>query len=383
LAVNTLAKEKPKAVALLAPRMCELGHDACGGSEVLLWEDREILQNAGIPVRVYGRSVRNGAPAVTLRMHSCLPLISSLEYCGRFLFHEDSSIVIGYNEPTLAGLVPDRAVVRFDWATPLPKYWKLPRWKSRFQRGLYLFPSESERRLFLGLHPLIAGDSAVVIPNAVDLRLFRPKQQDVSLRVGFAGQWAPGKGLSDLLDAWSLVRKLLPTAELWLAGSANLWKNASGSAEAQKLAEQVEGLGKEGSVRIVGERNRREMPNFWNSLSVAAVPSLHESFGLVALEALACGIPVVASAVGGLKEIVIDGECGFLVPPHNPGKLASALLRLLNDEPLRRRLAQSARRRAQMFSLECRSEALLSLLDRRWSSTGTSSAPFVDLAERA
>jgi glycosyltransferase involved in cell wall biosynthesis len=369
--VKTLTRRKQKEVALLAPRMCELGHDACGGSEVLLWEDREILRNAGIPVRVYGRSARNGTPAVKLRMHSDLPLISSLEYCGRFLFHEGSSVVIGYNEPTLAGLVPDRAVIRFDWATPLPKYWKLPGWKSRFQRGLYLFPSESERRLFLGLHPLIAGDSAVVVPNAVDLRLFRPKQQDVSLRVGFAGQWAPRKGLGDLLSCWSLVRKQMPAAELWLAGSANLWKNMGGSPESQELAKRVEGLGKEDLLRIRGELKRSEMPDFWNSVSVAVVPSLYEPFGLVALEALACGIPVVASAVGGLKEIVIDGECGLLVPPNNPEKLAGALLNLLRDEPLRKRLREGARRRSRMFSLERRSETLLSLLDGRWSFEGS------------
>jgi len=362
-----LAKNKQREVALLAPRMCELGHDVCGGSEVLLWEDREILRNAGIPVRVYGCSALSGAPVVKLRMHSNLRLISSLEYCGRFLFHEGSSVVIGYNEPTLAGLVPDRAIVRFDWSTPLPKYWKLPGWKSRFQHGLYLFPSESERRLFLELHPTIAGHSTVVIPNAVDLWQFRPKRQDVPLRVGFAGQWAPGKGLKDLLSAWSLVRKQLPAAELWLAGSAKLWKNVSDSSEGRELTEQVEELGEQGVLRILGERKRSEMPRFWNSVSVAVVPSLRECFGLVALEALACGKPVVATAVGGLKEIVIDSECGLLVPPSNPERLASAILRLLSDKQLRTRLGSGAERRSQMFSLERRSKAMLALLDSRWS----------------
>jgi glycosyltransferase involved in cell wall biosynthesis len=107
------------------------------------------------------------------------------------------------------------------------------------------------------------------------------------------------------------------------------------------------------------------MPRFWNSLDVAVVPSLYEPFGLVALEALACGVPVIASAVGGLKEIVIDGRCGLLVPPGDPAALARALCTVLSDESLRARLSAGARLRAEDFSLQRRSSQLLGfLLDR-------------------
>lgn len=114
-------------------------------------------------------------------------------------------------------------------------------------------------------------------------------------------------------------------------------------------------------LSTVGALPRNEMPAFWNSLSVAVVPSFHEAFGLIALEAMACGIPVVASAVGGLKEIVEDSETGMLVPPGDAAALAQALITLLTNEPLRLRLAQGALRRAQMFSLERRSRLLLEL----------------------
>jgi D-inositol-3-phosphate glycosyltransferase len=107
------------------------------------------------------------------------------------------------------------------------------------------------------------------------------------------------------------------------------------------------------------------MPEFWNSVSVAVVPSHRESFGLVALEALACGVPVVATAVGGLPEIVVDGETGILVPPRDPESLAKALLALLTDEQRRQRLADGARRRAERFSLNRRSRNLLQLLAER------------------
>ena len=104
------------------------------------------------------------------------------------------------------------------------------------------------------------------------------------------------------------------------------------------------------------------MSQFWNSVNVAVVPARHESFGLVALEALACGVPVVATTAGGLKEIVEDGESGLLVPPGDAGALARALQALLTDEPLRQRLAEGARRRAQAFSLERRAHDILRLL---------------------
>jgi glycosyltransferase involved in cell wall biosynthesis len=105
------------------------------------------------------------------------------------------------------------------------------------------------------------------------------------------------------------------------------------------------------------------MPGFWGAVDVAVVPSLYEPFGLVALEALACGIPVIASAVGGLKEIVLDGQCGLLVPPGDAPALTRALRLLLTDDSLRLRLGVGARLRAQEFSLQRRSNELLALLE--------------------
>jgi len=104
------------------------------------------------------------------------------------------------------------------------------------------------------------------------------------------------------------------------------------------------------------------MPKFWNSVDVAVVPSLYEPFGLVALEALACGVPVVATTAGGLKEIVEDGKSGLLVPPGDAPALARALLALLTNGSLRTKLAEDARQRAEQFSLELRSARLLDFL---------------------
>lgn len=350
-------------VALLATRLSMLGHDPCGGSEVVLWEDSGILKQAGISVRVYGRGANARAPVEILPIRIPLPLVSSIEYCGKLLLREPESVLIGYNEPALAGFAPARTIARFDWPTPLPKYWSLPGWLSRFQRGFYLFPSEYERRSFWEKHYLIPEERTRVIPNSVDLSLFRPQKENYnSSRVGFAGQWSNVKGLGQLLDAWPLVQEICIGAALRIAGGVGLWKGHRNFSDPSGLAQRVKRMAGEGALQIVGELKHAQMPGFWNSVDIAVVPSIREPFGLVALEALACGVPVVASAVGGLPEIVIHGECGLLVPPDNPRQLAEALVALLCNQQLRRTLAQGALRRAQGFSLEVRSQSLLCLI---------------------
>ena len=353
-------------VAALAPRICSLGEDICGGSEVVLWEDMAILKEAGIPAQVYARAARQGTAVRLLPIHGGVPLITSIEYCGRFLWQERSAVLLAYNEPAVAGWAPDRTIVRFDWNTPLPRYWNWPGWLPRFQAARYLFPSDSERQLFLRQHPRIPARNVLVLPNAVDLELFRPSSAPTDTRgrqrVGFAGQLVPRKGIRELVEAWRIVRASLPAAELHLAGSAGLWKNAEATRQAEQTAGPIRQMEEQKLLRCLGAVPRSRMPAFWNSLDVAVVPSLYEPFGLVALEAMACGVPVVASAVGGLQEIVVDNESGILVPPRDPPALAQALLTLLTDVRLRLRLAEGARRRAALFSLNRRSQDLLALL---------------------
>jgi glycosyltransferase involved in cell wall biosynthesis len=338
---------------------------------VLLWEDAAILRNAGIPVRVYGRAAREGAPVNIIPLRTRSAHLNSFEYGGLLLHREREATIIAYNEPALAGLAPDRTIVRYDWNTPLPRYWNWPLWLPRFQRARYLFPSESERQLFHGQHGRIPISSTFVIPNAVDLNLFRStgavdrSRSEGNLRVGFAGQWVPGKGINELIDAWQSVKVAMPSAELYLAGGSALWKNVHGVAQSEEAAAGVAEAQEKGLLNCVGAIPRSQMPAFWASLDVAVMPSLSESFGLVALEALACGVPVVSTTAGGLKEIVVDGECGLLVPPADAKALAHALLRLLTDQDLRLRLARGARRRAATFSLERRSFELLQLLRDR------------------
>jgi glycosyltransferase involved in cell wall biosynthesis len=354
-------------VAILAPRMCVLGHDPCGGSEVVLWRDAQLIADTGVPVRMYARSAREGAPVIVISTRTNSRLITSLEYCGQFLWRERRAVLISQNEPTLAGLAPDRAIVRYEWDTPLPQYWKTPGWLGRFQRAFYLFPSRDEKRIFQDAHPRIPDEIQFVMPYGIDLNEFQPSNESPrpNLSVGFAGQWVPRKGIYTLLEAWIKVRGAIPAAELNILDGSGLWKVDApipGVAEAIVRVREEES---KGAVRVWPALTHSRMPEFWHSVSVAVVPSLYEPLAGVVLEAMASGIPVVASNVGGFPDMIVEGQSGMLVPPNDAPALARALVRLLTDSDLRSRLAVGARHRAEEFSLERRRRDLLMLLHMR------------------
>jgi len=98
----------------------------------------------------------------------------------------------------------------------------------------------------------------------------------------------------------------------------------------------------------LGERSQDTLPYYYSAAEAVVVPSYYESFGMVALEAMACGTPVVASQVGGLAFLVQDGITGFTVPVDEPQKLAEYLIRLISDKDLRQQMGKEA----AIFALE-------------------------------
>ena len=106
-------------------------------------------------------------------------------------------------------------------------------------------------------------------------------------------------------------------------------------------------------MRLHGRRRHDELPDFYRGADIVVVPSLSEAFGMATVEAMACGLPVVATDAGGLPEVVVDGETGLLVRRNDPRGLADALVRLAGDEQLRRRLGAAGRSRVeQLFSYD-------------------------------
>lgn len=185
----------------------------------------------------------------------------------------------------------------------------------------------------------LAPDRIRVVPNPIDDATFAPAGDGAECagRILIVGRVERAKGHDLLVEALPRIREAVPDAHLLIVGS-------DGGAVDQ-LERRAAELGVREAVRFAGARARGELPPIYRSAAVCVVPSRFEAFSYVALEAMACGRPVVASKVGGLVEVVDDGTDGVLVAPESPAALAAAITRLLLDAPERRRLARAARQR--------------------------------------
>lgn len=212
------------------------------------------------------------------------------------------------------------------------------RWSARI-----IVPSGVERDAYLE-HRVGQPEQYVTIPNAVNLSgwpLAAESSPGLGTRVCFVGRLEAVKGPQVLLEALPAVRDAIPRLHVCIVGDGSLRRELEARAK-----EQMPGV-----VRFEGHRER--VADYLCESDVVAVPSLNEGFGLVALEALAVGRPVVASRVGGLVEVLDDGRMGRLVPPGDATALATALVGLLNDGETRRRLSAAGPRWVrQRYSVE-------------------------------
>jgi N-acetyl-alpha-D-glucosaminyl L-malate synthase BshA len=181
-----------------------------------------------------------------------------------------------------------------------------------------------------------------MVPNFVDTERFHPPPRDEGAgtrrrrrTVVHVSNFRPLKRVQDVVRIFARVRATTP-ALLRLVGNGPERSGAAALTHELGLADDVEFLG-EGV----------NLPEVLRGADVFLLPSETESFGLAALEALACGVPVVASAVGGLPEVITDGEVGFLRPVGDVAAMADAVQRLLTDEGLRHAQSLAARRRAE------------------------------------
>jgi glycosyltransferase involved in cell wall biosynthesis len=172
---------------------------------------------------------------------------------------------------------------------------------------------------------------------------------DAFVMVGL-GRLVPIKGFDLLLRALPAVATAVPSTRLMLVGDGP----DRGMLEALAVS-----LGVSDRVRMTGETT--DVAGHLVAADVVVVPSRNEGMGRVVVEAMALGVPVVATAVGGIPAVVVDGECGRLVEPDDVAALAAALVELARDAGLRRKLGDGARERAEHFSTEVANAKLLAL----------------------
>jgi D-inositol-3-phosphate glycosyltransferase len=192
--------------------------------------------------------------------------------------------------------------------------------------------------------------SMIVIPCGVDVNQFSPASDA-------HGATAAPSGFTGIVSVGRLVRRKgfdiairavagIPDAELTIVGGPPS-ASFDGDAEVLRLREVARVVQAEGRVRLLGPISRARLPEVLRAACVVVCSPAYEPFGMVALEAMACGVPVVATAVGGLKESVLDGKTGILVEPNDPISLRKGIQRLLRDPDLRLRLGQQGRTRAE------------------------------------
>lgn len=194
--------------------------------------------------------------------------------------------------------------------------------------------TEAEKSALVELYGA-PGERVAVIPCGVDLTGFQPVNrgearhllgvhQDDPL-VLYVGRFDPVKGLDDLLTAMALIRADRPVRLMVVGGDGDA------AAEARSIRELSARLGVSDRVTFAGRVSHEDLPVYYSASDVLAVPSHYESFGLVALEALACGTPIVATPVGAMNALLADGRGGLLVAPRDPAGLAEGIRQVLED----------------------------------------------------
>ena len=193
-------------------------------------------------------------------------------------------------------------------------------------------------------------ESIDVVHIGVDAEAFQPgdPEQLIATRptVLFVGNIATNKGVQTVLEAVLRLRLKYPSIRLQVLGRGD-----------DDLKEQLEAQArKEGAslnVEFHGFVGRDRLPEFYRQADVFCSPAQYEPFGIVYVEAMACGCPVVATTAGGAPEAVLDGETGILVPPLDVGAVTAALDRILTDRSLRRRMGAAGRRHVeQVFAMD-------------------------------
>lgn len=202
-----------------------------------------------------------------------------------------------------------------------------------------------------------------VIPPGVDTSRFYPINLDEARQaIGlpssncmllFVGRIEPLKGIDTLLKAIALMLKdgVLQDCPHYLAvigGETDVPPDTMNS-EMSRLQKLADELGVNDLVIFLGKQAQETLPYYYSAAQVVIMPSHYESFGMVALEAMACGTPVVASEVGGLAHLVKDGITGFCVPNGNPQALAAKLTTLIQNPALRHEMGRNASREALAY----------------------------------
>ena len=224
-------------------------------------------------------------------------------------------------------------------------------------------------------HYGVASERLAIVPEGIDLSLWQSTADPTALvqldaardpfTVLCVARQYPRKRVVDLIDAFAVVTAREPRARLVIIGDGP---------EHAALQRRLQDRGLQAQVRLLGAlQEDAEVRRWYTRASVFCLPSEQEGFGIVFLEAMASGLPVVTTTSAAIPEVVPDGEAGLLVPPRYPDALAEALLRLLQDPDLRARLRECGRRHVRQYSWDRVADRFLEAVEPLVSQSSTTS----------
>ena len=376
-------------LALHSSPLARLGEGEAGGMSVYVRQLAKELASRGFYVDIYTRRTDGespavvhlgdgarvihlrGGPATALDKTEVYRHLSELAHnLHGFAEAEGLSYHLLHSHYWLSGLVAQRLQLR--WGIPhVAMFHTLGEVKNHSRLG-EREPSlriEAERRIVATADRLVApnypersqlvrfyGASAAkieIIPCGVDLGLFRPLDKSMARRrlgltarriILFVGRMDPLKGLDILLQAVARLDDREGLRVLVVGGSLE------GDERLSRYYGMAQEMGIAHQVTFLGSLDQDELPLYYNAADLCVVPSYYESFSLVAVEALACGTPIIASRVGGLMGIVKDGETGYLVPWRCPDPFSERLETLLGNDMLREHFGRAARKSVERFA---------------------------------
>lgn len=194
---------------------------------------------------------------------------------------------------------------------------------------------------------LVPSKKIFVLLNGIDYQKFNknavPKHysNDKPIIIGTVCRLEPQKGLSYLLLAMKIILAKFPETRLEIVGDGSLLGELQDLSKKLSISKSVFFFGKFAEV----------IP-FYNRMDIFVLPSINEGFGIVLLEAMASGVPVVATNVDGIKEVVIDGESGILIPPRSPEAIANAIVKIIENPQLAGDLVEAGFKRSKLFDIQ-------------------------------
>jgi len=176
-----------------------------------------------------------------------------------------------------------------------------------------------------------------IIYNGVDEKLFYPKQKKSgdNKHITYVGRMDREKGVFDLVESGKYICNERPDVYFTLVGKGR---------DLDKLKQKTRKMGLEDRFKFLGQVDRNRLVEIYQDADVFVFPSYHEGLPTVILEAMSCGLPVIATDVRGNRDLISAGENGILVPPRSPGKIAETITTLIEDEKLKEKLGKNARK---------------------------------------